>query len=169
MKKILSALLALMLLLSLCACVPMDDAPGTQPPQPDTQPVASTTDPIVTDAPFGQVVEDGIYTTKEDVALYIHLFGHLPSNFITKSEAREYGWTAGALDRYAEGKCIGGDRFGNREGLLPKKAGRYYTECDIDTLHGNSRGAKRIVFSNDGLIYYTGDHYKTFELLYGEE
>lgn len=166
MKKILSALLALLLLLSLCACVPETDTPNTQP---SVQTVPSTSDPAATDTPSGQVVEDGVYTTKEDVALYIHLFGHLPSNFITKSEAREYGWSAGALDRYAEGKCIGGDVFYNREGLLPAKEGRTYTECDIDTLHGNSRGAKRIVFSNDGLIYYTGDHYNTFELLYGEE
>ena len=64
---------------------------------------------------------------------------------------------------------IGGDRFGNYEGLLPETEGRRYTECDIDTMGRSSRGAKRIVFSNDGLIYYTGDHYKSFELLYGEE
>ena len=70
---------------------------------------------------------------------------------------------------YAPGKCIGGSRFGNYEGLLPEADGRTYTECDIDTLGADSRGAKRIVFSNDGLIYYTEDHYETFELLYGEE
>ena len=72
-------------------------------------------------------------------------------------------------DKYAKGKCIGGDFFGNYEGLLPKANGRSYTECDIDTLGKDSRGAKRIVFSNDGLIYYTDDHYESFELLYGEE
>ena len=60
-------------------------------------------------------------------------------------------------------------RFGNYEGLLPEADGRTYAECDIDTLGADSRGAKRIVFSNDGLIYYTEDHYETFELLYGEE
>ena len=65
--------------------------------------------------------------------------------------------------------CIGGDVYGNYEGLLPKKKGRTYYECDIDTLHKKSRGAKRIVFSSDGLIYYTKDHYEHFELLYGEE
>ena len=64
--------------------------------------------------------------------------------------------------------CIGGDRFGNREGRLPKKSGRYYMECDIDTIGASARGTKRIVFSNDGLVYYTEDHYQTFELLYGE-
>ena len=55
------------------------------------------------------------------------------------------------------------------EGLLPEKEGRVYTECDIDTLGAEKRGARRIVFSNDGLIYYTEDHYESFELLYGEE
>ena len=59
--------------------------------------------------------------------------------------------------------------FGNREGLLPEAKGRVYYECDIGTLGAESRGASRIVFSNDGLIYFTRDHYESFELLYGEE
>lgn len=114
------------------------------------------------------LAEDGSYTSKEDVALYIHIYGHLPGNFITKKEAEELGWPGGSLEPYAPGKCIGGSRFGNYEGALPAAEGRRWTECDIDTLGAKSRGAKRIVFSNDGLIYYTDDHYKTFELLYGE-
>lgn len=113
--------------------------------------------------------EDGIYSSKEDVALYIHYYGHLPDNYITKKEAEKLGWSGGALEPYAPGKCIGGSRFGNYEGLLPEKEGRTYTECDIDTLGAKSRGAKRIVFSNDGLIYYTDDHYESFTLLYGED
>lgn len=113
--------------------------------------------------------ENGSYTTKEDVALYIHTYGHLPDNFITKKEAQELGWPGGSLEPYAPGMCIGGNRFGNYEGLLPEAQGRTYTECDVDTLGAKSRGAKRIVFSNDGLIYYTGDHYESFELLYGDE
>lgn len=112
--------------------------------------------------------EDGSYTSKEDVALYIHLYGHLPPNFITKKEAEKLGWKGGSLEPYAPGMCIGGSRFGNYEGLLPQTDGRSYTECDIDTLGADKRGAKRIVFSNDGLIYYTEDHYASFELLYGE-
>ena len=108
----------------------------------------------------------GSYTTKEDVALYIHLYGELPSNFMTKKHARALGWEGGSLEPVAPGMCIGGDYFGNYEGLLPED--REYTECDIDTLGKDSRGAKRIVFSDDGLIYYTEDHYKSFELLYGE-
>ena len=109
---------------------------------------------------------DGIYTSKEDVALYIHTYGCLPANFMTKNEARELGWEGGSLEEYAPGMCIGGDRFGNYEGLLPED--RDYTECDIDTLGADKRGSKRIVFSDDGLIFYTEDHYESFELLYGE-
>jgi hypothetical protein len=82
--------------------------------------------------------------------------------------ARKLGWQSGSLERYAPGCCIGGDVFGNREGLLPKKDGRIYYECDIDTMGGGSRGAKRIVYSNDGLVYYTSDHYGSFTLMYGE-
>ena len=117
----------------------------------------------------GSVDEDGWYTSKEEVALYIHLYGDLPDNYVTKSEAEDAGWSGGNVERYTgEGTAIGGSRFGNREGLLPKEQGRTYTECDIDTVGENSRGAKRIVFSNDGLVYYTDDHYESFELLYGE-
>lgn len=112
------------------------------------------------------IAEDGVYTSKDDVALYIHTYGKLPKNFITKTEAQKLGWSGGGLDGYADGKCIGGDYFGNYEGKLPKKNGRKYTECDIDTLHAKSRGAKRIIFSNDGLIFYTEDHYETFVQLY---
>jgi len=112
---------------------------------------------------------EGSYSAKEDVALYIHTYGELPKNFITKNEARELGWEGGGLEDFAPGMCIGGDRFGNYEGLLPDAPGRKWAECDIDTLGKSSRGAKRIVFSNDGLIYYTDDHYESFELLYGEE
>ena len=112
------------------------------------------------------LAEDGSYTTREDLALYIHTYGHLPDNFVTKEEARSAGWEGGGLDDVLPGRCIGGDRFGNREGLLPEAAGRSWTECDVNTLHAKSRGAERIVFSNDGLIYYTGDHYDSFESLY---
>ena len=113
--------------------------------------------------------DSGDLPVATDVALYIHTYGKLPSNFITKSEAEKLGWTGGGVGNYKEGAAIGGDKFGNREGLLPKKSGRQYYECDIDTKGKGSRGAKRIVFSNDGLIYYTDDHYESFELLYGKE
>ncbi|MBO4383979.1 MAG: ribonuclease [Clostridia bacterium] len=145
---------------------------------PETADPAKTIEPEVTNAYLPvieptdgstpcPVSEDGKYDSKEEVALYIHLYGHLPSNYITKKAAQELGWTGGSLERYAPGCAIGGDRFGNYEGLLPKKSGRYYTECDIGTVGKSSRGSKRIVFSNDGLIYYTDDHYDSFTLLYG--
>ena len=95
--------------------------------------------------------------------------GELPKNFITKKDAERLGWDGGSLEPYAPGKSIGGSYFGNYEGKLPKKKGRTYYECDIDTKGKRSRGPKRIVYSTDGLIYYTPDHYETFELLYGEE
>ena len=113
--------------------------------------------------------KNGSYTSKEDVALYIHTYGELPKNFITKKDAERLGWDGGSLEPYAPGKSIGGSYFGNYEGKLPKKKGRTYYECDIDTMGKRSRGPKRIVYSTDGLIYYTPDHYETFELLYGEE
>jgi len=125
--------------------------------------------PKFTPTPEPLIDEDGWYYSKDDVALYIYTYGKLPENFITKSEAQDLGWTGGTVENYKEGAAIGGDKFGNREGLLPKKSGRQYYECDIDTEGKGSRGAKRIVFSNDGLIYYTDDHYESFELLYGKE
>ncbi|SEF79117.1 ribonuclease [Butyrivibrio sp. Su6] len=108
--------------------------------------------------------EYGIYDSKDEVALYIVTYDKLPSNYITKKEAKKLGWSGGSLESYAPGKCIGGDYFGNYEGNLPEDT--EYHECDIDTLGKKSRGAKRIVYSDDGYIYYTEDHYETFELLY---
>lgn len=113
--------------------------------------------------------EDGTYNSVEDVSLYLHTYDHLPENYITKSEARNLGWTGGSVEQVAPGCAIGGDRFGNREGILPAAQGRSYYECDIGTIGESSRGAKRLVYSDDGLIYYTEDHYETFTLLYGEE
>lgn len=108
----------------------------------------------------GSIDKNGVYDSKDEVALYIHTYGCLPSNYITKSQAKAQG--------YPSDKCCGGDRFYNKEGLLPEKSGRVYYECDIDTLgRGSNRGTKRIVFSNDGLIYYTSNHYASFTLLYG--
>ena len=113
------------------------------------------------------VEKDGSYTTPEDVAEYIHTFGTLPGNFITKAEAKELGWDSskGNLWDVAPDMSIGGDYFGNYEGLLPKADGRKYTECDVNYT-GGYRGSERVIFSNDGLIFYTNDHYETFTQLY---
>ena len=179
-KKWTVLLLLLGLLVSLLgACVAVPASPSSVPepagdelvlleddaPQPDSpDPAAEQSEP----EEGTPLPEDGSYTTKEDVCAYLIAYGHLPSNFITKNDARAAGWEGGSLEPYCPGKCIGGDRFGNREGLLPSARGRVWTECDINTLGARSRGAERLVFSNDGLIYYTGDHYESFELLYGE-
>ena len=184
MKKKYSALIALVLALVLgyfginLNALPDVTEPVTIPtassvygtePETTTLPPETTIPEATTEDTEPHLDPYGSYTTKEDVALYIHLYGELPGNFMTKGEARDLGWEGGGLEKYAPGMCIGGDRFGNYEGILPDAPGRKWTECDIDTLGAKSRGAKRIVFSNDGLIYYTDDHYETFELLYGEE
>ena len=162
MKRLLSLLLALTLALSLVACSTPQNIETSVPSIGETEISQPTVNPEELLDP------DGTYDTKEDVALYIHLYGKLPNNFMTKSEARSHGWRgSGSLSKVLPGKCIGGDVFQNREGRLPAKPGRTWKECDIGTLTGGSRGAKRIVFSNDGLVYYTADHYDTFELLYG--
>ena len=146
-------------------------APTESPasPAPETEsPVTAPTEPPA-DPAAAPIAEDGSYDTKDEVALYIRTYGHLPSNYVTKTEAKKAGWEGGSLDKYFPGCSIGGDVFGNREGLLPDASGRIYYECDIGTAGKSSRGAKRIVFSSDGLIYYTDDHYDSFTLLYGEE
>ena len=134
----------------------------------ETEPLK--TEPQETEPPETEALldPDGWYYSAEDVALYLITYGEPPCNFITKNEERDLGWEGGSVQKYKEGAAIGGDRFGNREGILPKADGRQYYECDIDTNGASSRGAKRIVYSNDGLIYYTEDHYESFVLLYGE-
>lgn len=192
MKKLSALLMALVMTLTLAACSPETtevveilagaaieealDYAEKNLADPDDAPTEAPSSSAASDVPEEAspaqeplIDEAGSYTTAEDVALYIHTYGHLPQNFITKKEAQSLGWNGGGLEPYAPGMCIGGSRFGNYEGLLPEKDGRTYTECDIDTLGAESRGAKRIVFSNDGLIYYTEDHYESFTLLYGEE
>ena len=142
----------------------------TATPRPSATPKPTAAPkPTATPEPTQAALDEhGSYTTAEDVALYLITYGHLPDNFITKRQAEAAGWTGGSLEPYCPGKCIGGSRFGNYEGLLPSAKGRTWTECDINTLGARSRGAERLVFSNDGLIYYTDDHYESFTLLYGD-
>lgn len=179
MKK-LSKLLPLLLVLILLALVYNYVLAPAESGQPALSPIAETVTEAVEETiaqelqtPQEETLsasldEDGSYTTAEDVCAYLLQYGHLPSNFITKKQAQALGWEGGSLEKVAPGKCIGGDYFGNYEGLLPKASGRKWTECDINTLGKRSRGAERLIFSNDGLIYYTGDHYESFQLLAGE-
>jgi len=167
MKRVLTLLLALLLSLSMMGCSVLSEVDWeevgnaieqAQTGQGNTDNAGSNDDDPLA------VNEDGSYTSKDDVALYLWVYGHLPENFITKNEAQKLGWSGGSLEPYAPGCCIGGDRFGNYEGILPE--GPTYTECDIGTLGAKSRGAKRIVFSSDGYIYYTDDHYESFTVIW---
>ncbi len=112
-------------------------------------------------------VEDEEYLTAGEVATYVFYYGHLPSNYLTKSEAEDYGFTnkKDNLGEVMPGCAIGGDSFGNREGLLPDEKGRKWYQCDVNTEDGK-RGSERLVYSNDGLIYYSPDNFESFVKLY---
>lgn len=103
----------------------------------------------------------------QDIADYIFEHGELPDNFITKKEAQALGWDSSRnyVGDVAPGKSIGGDRFGNYEGLLPSKKGRQWYEADC-YYTGGKRNAHRILYSNDGLVYYTDDHYESFTQMF---
>lgn len=167
MKKILKLIAALLLVVLMAGCADtlnlLDEGLDILDAALTEDTTAVPEQPEETEAP-AQIDEDGYYTSKEDVALYLWTYGHLPDNFMTKKEAQALGWSGGNLWKFANGMSIGGDYFGNREGQLPTNV--KYTECDID-YQGGSRGAKRIVFAQDcSAIYYTEDHYETFEQLY---
>lgn len=176
-RKILPILWALILLAGVFGCSAAwnqapegQNSPGisadtTPAPSPEAEYANAGSAPESALIPDGEALDEhGSYDQKDDVALFIKTFGRLPGNYITKAEAQSLGWEGGSLEPYAPGKCIGGDRFGNYEGLLPE--GGDYKECDIDTLGKSSRGAKRIVFSSEGDIYYTDDHYESFTRLF---
>jgi len=111
--------------------------------------------------PSGPIIEP------QAIADYIFKHGKLPDNFITKKEAQKLGWDSSYnyVSDVAPGKSIGGDRFGNYEGLLPSKKGRQWYEADCYYTKGK-RNAHRILYSNDGLVYYTDDHYETFTQMF---
>lgn len=114
-----------------------------------------------------KVKKSGKYTSCDEVAAYLHRYGRLPGNYLTKSEAKKLGWSRQKdnLEAVAPGGAIGGDAFGNREGLLPDADGRAWHECDVNIQDGK-RGRERLVYSSDGLIYYTTDNYQSFTRLY---
>ena len=162
MKKFASFFLSLLMLLSLTACGPDDATLGI---------IGGADGPTALLVTGADDVEDltlpiigGYYYDLENVVLYIEYYGELPDNYITKNEARSLGWEGGTPERYLDGSAIGGDSFGNREGLLPDGK---YTECDLNTLGKDSRGAERLVFS-DTEYYYTEDHYESFTQVWVE-
>lgn len=177
LKRMLAALLALTLLAASLGCAALaedwrdmlrdafgltDDA-GTEASQ-DKQA------PGTTEAPQKQSEWELPITDAQQIVNYLDLYGELPENFITKKEARALGWDSSYnyVGDVAPGKSIGGDRFGNYEGQLPEKKGRQWFECDVD-YGGRKRNAKRVLYSSDGLYYYTDDHYRTFTQMYPEE
>ncbi len=130
-------------------------APTEEAPGDISLPEAEETQTLPQTVAYGEY-----YYDVENVVLYLDTYGELPENYITKDEARDLGWEGGSVENYQDGAAIGGDRFGNREGLLPEGS---WVECDIDTEDESSRGAKRLVFNlEDGLYYFTDDHYESF-------
>lgn len=113
------------------------------------------------------VEEDGIYTSMEEVSVYIHTYGHLPSNYITSEEAAELGYDESQvnLSEVAPGKSIGGDVYENEENMIPVEEGLTYHQCDINSENGE-RTDERLVYSNEGDIYYTPDLFETFQRIY---
>lgn len=128
----------------------------------DSPTSAPTATPVRTEKPTAAPKQTAI-TAPQDIADYIFAHGTLPDNFLTKSEARQLGWDSSQnyVSDVAPGYSIGGDKFGNYEGLLPDASGRKWYEADANYTAG-PRGAERILYSSDGLVYYTSDHYQTF-------
>lgn len=108
-------------------------------------------------------VPEGPITDPQSIADYLFAHGCLPDNFITKKEAQALGWdnSVNYLSDVAPGKSLGGSYFGNYEELLPVVPGRKYYECDCYYTKGK-RNAYRVIFSSDGHVWYTEDHYQTF-------
>ena len=156
-RRRLTALFLALILAFLVSCSGVEELAEILEQAVETAEIASA------DADGAELPEYGeYYYDVENVVLYLVAYDELPPNYITKKEAQKLGWNGGSVEDYMEGAAIGGDTFGNREGLLPKASGRSYTECDIDTDGYGSRGARRLVFSSDGLYFYTSDHYEHF-------
>lgn len=157
LKKLQMTAISLLCAMWLCACG------GEAGPFEVFDNIGADSESIeTTQSPSVEVSEGEYYYDSEHVILYLDTFGHLPGNYITKDEARKLGWDGGTIEDFKEGLALGGTYYGNYEGILPKEPGIEYSECDIDTHPHKPRGAKRLVYSNDGRYYYTEDHYETF-------
>ncbi|MCR4787361.1 MAG: ribonuclease [Lachnospiraceae bacterium] len=164
MKKrigILSIILVLLSSLILTGCTSARIEMGSKEPTETKSKIESTVEDeeSAPEKEADTIDEDGFYYDLESVVLYLDEYGKLPSNYITKKEAEKLGWEGGPVSDYVEGGALGGTHFGNYEKLLPEGN---YKECDIDTENAKGRGAKRLVYSDDGKYYYTDDHYESF-------
>ena len=166
---VLAALLVVVVLgLSGCAASPAASAKKENAAPAATE--AVTAAPTAAPAAAGEeekAEETGPIIEPQAIADYLFKYGVLPDNFITKKEAQALGWDSSYnyVRDVAPGMSIGGDRFGNYEGNLPEVPGRKYYECDC-YYTGGKRNAYRIIYSNDGHVWYTEDHYQTFEEMY---
>ena len=152
-------LLAAVLLLSSCTANALESAKrkkNTAAPQVTAVPETPTAVPEPTATP-------GPLEEAQRIADYFFEYGELPDNFITKKQAQALGWDnmVNYVSDVAPGKSIGGDYFGNYEQLLPVVKGRKYYEADC-FYRGGKRNAYRIIYSTDGHVWYTEDHYNTF-------
>ena len=149
-------LMAVVLLLGSCAANALETAKGKK--NTATPAVTAVPEPTATPGPLDEA---------QRIADYLFEHGELPDNFITKKEAQALGWNSSYnyVSDVAPGKSIGGDYFGNYERKLPAVKGRKYYEADC-FYQGGKRNAYRIIYSNDGHVWYTGDHYETFTELF---
>ena len=169
--SLIALFLATMLLLGSCSANPAATSKqnGEKNALPTAEVTAATEKPAApagTEAPEEApeaTEEPGPIIEPQRIADYLFEHGELPENFITKEEAKELGWNSqyNYVSDVAPGKSIGGDYFGNYEERLPRVKGRKYYECDCWYTEG-PRNEYRIIFSNDGHVWYTEDHYNTF-------
>ena len=179
-NRLLSGLIALVLLILLVIgqqwLAPNQDGTTPSPTAVAAQVNRATAKPGKTDKPTTTAApapadafpdEDATPIDPQEIADFLFAYGRLPGNFITKQEARDLGWDAAKnyVSDVAPRKSLGGDRFGNFEGRLPTRKGRTYYEADANYVKGR-RTAMRVVYSTDGLVFYTDDHYETFTELF---
>lgn len=162
-------IIAAALLLALTGMLLLLTKPAGQPDvsgieAPAAQPAAAS-EPAAQEA-AGQIAAPA-FTDPQAIADYIFANRRLPDHFITRREAEALGYDADRnfLSDVAPGLSLGGDRFGNYENLLPKASTRTWKECDANYISG-PRGTERIIYSNDGLVYYTADHYETYTQMF---
>ena len=165
-------LLAVIMLLSSCTANALETAKKKKKNSPTATPTVTAAVEAKTPTPAreatatpvpGPTATPGPMEAAQELADYLFVHGELPDNFVTKREAQEMGWQTIYRNPgdISPGLAIGGDYFGNYQRLLPVVKGRKYYEADC-FYNGGRRNEYRIIFSNDGHVWYTGDHYNTF-------